>query len=292
MNLPAQSLIYTLLISLIVSTLLGGYILVNHYQLIFLHRLDAAERARENLRSGLLWYLHLGWNLGETFETDLFDFGSDHVSISSEPWGLLGLFHVQGRYNQTVAEQSCLVGQGRNLSTDFSLSLTDQRQPLVIVGNTRLEGKLLLPQSGIRSGQIGATAWIGSTLPTGANAPISIPSLNSRYFPSLENFLRNVAEMQPSGEWYSLENDSVSHPWTEKVYERVSPHSLLISASSYRGKCLILSGGEVRIAASTEMEHTLIFARRITFASGFRGSVQAVDHRGNYAQEKRLILKR
>ncbi|MDX2248532.1 MAG: hypothetical protein SF052_17235 [Bacteroidia bacterium] len=111
MHLPAQSLIYTLLISLIVSTLLGGYILVNHYQLIFLHRLDGEERARENLRSGLLWYLHLGWNPGDTFETDLFDSESDLVSISSEPWGLLGLFHVQGRYNQTVAEQSCLVGQ-------------------------------------------------------------------------------------------------------------------------------------------------------------------------------------
>ncbi|MEZ4827125.1 MAG: hypothetical protein R3C61_12740 [Bacteroidia bacterium] len=43
LHLPAQSLIYTLLISLIVSTLLGGYILVNHYQRILFHRLEAVE---------------------------------------------------------------------------------------------------------------------------------------------------------------------------------------------------------------------------------------------------------
>lgn len=282
MKFSGSTMIYSLMIGLIISTFLGAYILVNHYQHQFLFRLQAKELAPENLKSGVLIYLNQGVNTNEFYQSSLYDSDIDSVYLRTESWGVLGLIHGRGVHSHNRYQRSCLVG-GQALSNQtFTLYLTDERQPLVLVGQSKLIGKLYLPPSGIKAGHIGAISFQGNSLYTGTVFPSgrSIRPMQTNHLAMIKAGLYRVMGMQSSGETFLLENVEIKRNWDEETYEIVTPHSLILSNTDMRGRCMIVSAGEVIVSSSVYLEHTLIFAKKVIVSSSFKGSIQAFATEG------------
>ncbi|MEO1449962.1 MAG: hypothetical protein AAFV07_10575, partial [Bacteroidota bacterium] len=166
-QLKGGTLVYTLMIGLLVSMIMGAYILLNFLQQKQLDRLYHEQLARNNAYSGLELLLSQPVNWGSKQEISLFDNEVDSVLIQTEKWGLLGLVHATGIHGKAQVEQTALIGGNLQGPHRFSLLLSDSREPLTLVGKTRLEGPLYLPAAGLRRGFIGRKGFEGKNLFTG-----------------------------------------------------------------------------------------------------------------------------
>jgi hypothetical protein len=283
-NLPRKvlkggALLYVVLLSLIVSALLGAYLFVNFYQQVLLNRYYFSSLAADNLESGMVRYLAEGFPLQTESEFALFGSAVDSCQIRSEHWGLFGLVHGRGVHGQARQERSCLVGRHLPPAMQFSLYLSDGRQPLVLIGHTRLEGRLFLPAAGLKTGYVGRRSYEGRQLHYGsrknsrqatAYAPAPTPQLTSVWA-----ILNQIEARAETGDQQVLTGAQIDQDWAGEVHEVRTLGSLELQASSMRGKCRLIAGGELRIGPDAALGHCLLFARRIVITQGFHGAIQA-----------------
>ena len=276
-RLQGGALIHVMLISLVISTLLSSYLILNHYQHQLLLRHHAAERSTDNLQSGLYTYLTLPIQQGNYREFKLFDAQADSASFYSEPWGLFALVHGMGIHQGEKTSRSCLVGQAIPTKYQAGLILNDMRQPLVVVGNTRIEGLALLPPAGIKSGYIGRKSYTGTKLHYGQSKhskEVSLP-LDRKNWKSVRTTLEKISHAPEATESYFLQKAISSQAWENQARIFEFPHSITLQSSKFEGKCQLISAGELSITADNQLMHTLIFARHIHIQAGFKGSIQA-----------------
>ncbi|MEL7533119.1 MAG: hypothetical protein AAFN10_17515, partial [Bacteroidota bacterium] len=159
-KLQGGALIYVVLLSLVICTLLSTYLVVNTQQHSFAERLYHQQLAQRNLQSGL----NLQLAYGDPFSTSkiaLFDSEIDSFYAQSEPWGLFQLIHARATHASQSASRSALLGQEIPKRFDFSLYLSDKGQSLSVLGKTHLQGKLSLPNGGVKKAFIGNISFAG-----------------------------------------------------------------------------------------------------------------------------------
>ncbi|MEO0470842.1 MAG: hypothetical protein AAF206_14540 [Bacteroidota bacterium] len=280
-HLKGGTLIYTLLISSVISMLLAGYLIMNYAQASLLNRQYYQELAEDNLQSGLnLW---LGSSVGtghalslqENWSQNLFDSDIDHCIIEPEPWGLLGLVHVTAKHGPAEASRSALIGRTLTGQQLLSFYLRDERQPLTLAGDARLVGNLSLPPAGIRSGRIGNAVFTGGKLFDGrvSDRRKSLPGLEIELLNPIFTELEKLSPaIDPNR--YILDGFSEAHPWSEetKIYETTGSYE--VRSVAIKGKCLIKAADEIIIGPDAKLEHCILMARKIRIRSGFRGSLQ------------------
>ncbi|MEM7373245.1 MAG: hypothetical protein AAF587_31765 [Bacteroidota bacterium] len=276
--LQGSSLLYTLLIALITSTLLSCYLLVNYYQQVRMDRLYWEEIARDNLQSGVeIWLSESPPKWGESIAFPLFESPIDSFIGQSEAWGLFGILHGTGTHSRSRVSRSCLIGEMIPSHRQESLYLVDRRQPLVLVGKTRLAGTLALPPSGIKSGFIGRRGFENRQLYQGriTHSKRDMPELNIENKDHIAHYLHEISIVPPAEQAFALEGENVSRLWHEQVYEIISPGSVQIRQSSIQGKCRIISAHTITVGADAQLDQVTLFARHILFEAGFQGRVQA-----------------
>ena len=276
-KLQGSSLIYSVLIALIISSLLASYLMLNTYQHIRMDRLHWNALAEDNLQSGVeLWLSEFGtW--GEYRNQSLFDSPIDSLKGFCEPWGLLGLIHGTGIHSRSRVQGSCLVGELIPQHQQYSLYLEDRRQPLVIVGNSRLQGRLYLPPSGIRSGFIGRRGYENPQLFWGTKlaSKREKPGLSFGSHHTIRSILEEILHASVSSQSFALQGEEVDKSWTESPYQIVTPGSVRITQSRLAGKCQLIASGKITVAADAQLDHCLLFARDIQVEDGFTGRLQA-----------------
>ncbi len=275
-KLKGATLAYVLMISLIISTLLGSYILINYYQHVQLNRQFFSQLARHNLESGLHLFLRGDYQLGDSLKVALFEEELDSTIIRSERWGLLGLVHASGSHSFSQTTASLFIGQKPQGEFSSSLYLTDQQQPLVLSGKTHLAGPLRLPLAGLKTGYVNRRGYENTQKHYGSVSLSSeeIPKLKNRALQAIRDSLARLGRLQGVEESYFVRGLELVQPWEGKPYLISSQSKLLVEDLTLAGKCLIKSHQEIEIYPSANLTYTLIFAPKVTIKSGFSGIVQ------------------
>ena len=153
-KLKGGAIIYVLLISSLISGLMAAFVMLSSFESRYLQKHTQLDLARENLRSGLYVYLQRPFRVRGKKAMQLFT-EQDSCWFEAETWGLFSLVHGKAKHAHAFISKSALIGEKLPGEARFSLYLADFRQPLTVVGNTRLEGKVFLPEAGIKTGHIG-----------------------------------------------------------------------------------------------------------------------------------------
>lgn len=278
LHLQGSTLLYTLLIALLISALLSSYVIVNVYSQHRMNRFYHEELAADNLRSGTEQWLSESFRWGVGDEQILFDTDVDRFEVRTEAWGLLGLLHGTGIHSNSHQSRSCLIGEEIPKVRQYSLYLSNQRQPLVLVGNTRLSGQLYLPPSGLRTGFIGRRGFERAQIHEGTvrTSESDLPqlSISSSQSQSIRSILEEIKGSAQDDLAFGLVGETAQPAWTDPAYQLVSPSSLVIDNSQLIGKCRIISSGTITVKASAKLDNCLLYARHIEIESGFRGRLQ------------------
>lgn len=261
--------------------------MVNYYHQVRQNRLYWKELASYNLQSGMEIWLSDSPAQEPYTEQSLFESKVDSFIGVSEAWGLFTLKHGTGVHSGSRSSRSCLIGEAIPPNRDESLYLVDRRQPLVVVGNARLSGKLSLPPSGIKSGFIGRRGFENERLYTGriVHSKRNMPPFPIQNRASIKHILDEIHSTPTQEQAFALEGVIVHQPWDKQAYEIISPGSIVIRQSSLKGKSRIIAAGSITIQADAQLDHSLLFARNIIIETGFRGRIQAIATRSILIEE-------
>lgn len=274
MKFSGSTLAYTMTITLVIASMLGGILAVNEHYRQILHGRYAEERARENLRSGMAWLMSLSPAGEQLFATNLFESKRDSFYAKTEDWGLLRLVHGVGVMAKQKVSRSCLVGQPLPASTS-ALMLTENRQPLTVSGNTRIMGDAILGRSDVHAGRVGERRYSGDQMVYGK---VFQPGENDVHvFPltlphSLKTILHNLPSPIPGV--MVLSDIEAEQPWQGNGMVIDQKQSLILENMTLSGKCLIISANEILISQTTSLNHCLLVGRKVVIQDGFSGRIQ------------------
>ena len=273
-KLKGGALIYVVLLASLISAALTVLSLVSHYQQLWSKSAYFEEIAWDNVLSGLNLYMTQHYHLNN-FEGEILGSDIDSVYLKKEAWGLYDLIHILATHGPSQVSASCFAG--RAPKENFSLYLTDKRQPLILTGKAKLKGKLFLPPSGIRSGHIGRISYQYPQLYEGtisnSSAQSKRISLTSRL--PIKRELEEIDSARHSIESFILENEARLTSWKDAAFRYRFSHNLILENCQFLGKILIISSGKIRIKAENQIQHAILIAKEIEIEKGFRGSLQA-----------------
>ena len=281
-------MVYALMISLLISSILGAYIWINYYQQGLLNRYYAAELAYENLQSGRLLFLNRDGQIGARAAMQLFSSEYDSCYIASEYWGLLGLLHATGSHRSTRVSESCFVGQQSKGLRKASLLLTDNKQVLNLVGKTYLEGELYVPASGLKAGYIGRKSYEGDSLFYGksqSSRGLSL-SLDMTYMSIIKQLLTDIHDDTTLTDSYYLRNADFQQSWADSALIFRSQSTVILRNVSIQGKCMIITSGEILVERTAQLTDVLLFARRIRIKEDVIGRFQVFATEGIYVEKE------
>jgi hypothetical protein len=268
----AGALQYTLFISVTITLLLATFISLSYLQQTFgiqLHFFrEVVQATEQSFEQAVLddlpyetrQHVHLTEN--EALET----------SLIKRHWGLYDLVFSKSHLKSEAFEKIALLG-GNNPNKP-ALYLKDKKQPLVVVGTTKITGTAYLPQLGVKTGYMGGKAYQNSKLIYGswAQSEQTLPKIKKRTY--LKNWIKN-----PVFEASQVFNLELGSQYTNSFHNKTmlfhSTKEIHLRDISLTGNIAIHSDTLVKIAQSASLKDILIIAPKIEVSQGSTGSFQA-----------------
>ena len=195
-------------------------------------------------------------------------------NITSSNWGVfekLTVVSTAKKYSFTKIALS-----GGQVKERTALYLKESHQPLILVGNTRIEGRAFLPKQGARAGNISGKSYYGSSLIYGSinESTDKLPLLEDTFKHKLDSFMEtggsNNAELI-SGEANTSIRNSFKKP-TQLMYldERVD-----LDGIELIGNIIVRSEQKIRVGTSAVLKDIILIAPEIEIEAGVKGNFQA-----------------
>lgn len=204
----------------------------------------------------------------DTVSVRLFETSSSPVILAKKDWGLFEVVTARSEY--LPFSYTVLCGKSRETELDAALWICDKHRPLSLSGDTRIDGPVYIPQSGINYTEFSGRSFAGNPVEY-SNMGISSATLPAIDSSSLSSILRYRDCM--SRAWYFMNSphEYVSHSdSTVFVYGKNSDHVYQLGGNQ------VLFGDRLTISAGSWLDGILIVARTITLEDGFRGSGQFI----------------
>ncbi len=274
----ATSLVYALMISLLITLIIGGLVLLMHYQRMLQEQLYARELARDNLISATNLYLNGNPVQYGQRRGILFDSPTDSFYVESESWGVFGLLHVRATHGTTQASKSCLYGSDPAGITKAALYLQDQNKPLKLVGKSRLIGSAYLPRGGVSGGRVGRRGFMGKRLINGQvlESRDTPPNISYEALAPIAKEMGLLMQGQiPLAPESRLTEDSLRGNWQEPPLYFPSPGTQHLDRILLRDKVMVIATEAIHVGSSAELDQVILIAPKIVIEAGFTGRLQA-----------------
>jgi len=285
--LKAAALYLVLVISLIVSVILGSLI----YLAFFYRDQDARffrkDRLRQQVEAGFSLVTSRNFPyVSDSVLTNVIQQG-DSVYLSKYEWGLYDIAVVKAQMQQDSLMKNALLGTIVPDST--VLYITDEDRPVSVSGETVIKGTTFLPKSGIRPSYVDGEYFKGNkNIVEGKtrDSDRQMQALNTSRISYLQKLVKGdstIANMLPSG----ITTKNAFNYRTSK-YRLLAGQANLID--SLLGNVQVISDTTITISAAAVLQDVVIIAPCIRIEKGFVGSAQFFA-RDSLVLEDNVILQ-
>lgn len=269
-KLKASSIYYALFLSIVIALVLGSMVLFSGMNRQFASRLELEEILMNNAVSGIE-YAQANFQELPNHESRyirLFNEGIDSVKITKKQWGAFTILESTSLHNQSAYTKIALTGQ-QNSANDPNLFVTDQGRPIALCGDVRLEGKIQIPESGLKRAYIEGKNYTGDKMFYGTQ------SKSERNLPPIdEQFLNQVFDVQAEIlEWDKAE-DSIRVSFSEIGKHFISDSYTSLVNIVVDGQVMIESKDSIFVGASAQLNHVILKSPIVYFENGFKGNAQ------------------
>lgn len=272
-KIEAASIQYVLVISVIILIVLSAFI-----SLIYLQKRIAQKGAlyKETMHHAHQTFNYLAQSevpYNTTKDFVFSEYANESTGLERTHWGIFDLVSVTAKLRNEEYRKIGIAG-GKNTGRS-ALYLQDTKKPLVLVGNTKINGNVFLPAYGVKPGSIAGVSYYGSSLINGTikQSSTSFPSLQNIEY--IKTFIRdkNVQE----SEEFELEDGMQrqrSFALSTLVYN--SNESIYLQNVQLEGNIMIVSDKKIIVHPSTTLQHVILIAPKIEVLGTTKGSFQAL----------------
>jgi len=194
------------------------------------------------------------------------------LKIKRSYWGGYTLMRSKAMAKNKAFERIGLIGAVVS-NPKVAIQLSDLNQPLVLVGDSKIQGDVKVSSKGIKTGSIGGEYYYGKTLVDGrikANSG-GLPKIESDW----KNHIKNLIDGSSKEPVVSVSSKEVKNSFFDKTLNVYSSDALALY-ETYIGNVAIKSDKEIRITKYSKLVDVTVIAPKIIVESGFRGSVHLV----------------
>ncbi len=262
---------FALLISVLIALLLSAFLLLTHVQSFF--RIKSGELIEATETATLQILKSLGEN----------NISQDTLVVKESDQTKKMIANYHGVWTKVFSEitirnqkitKTAFIGSALQEKSP-NLYLANTNSPLVVVGNTRLEGNSYLPKQGVKAGNISGHYYQGSGLYYGNvfQSKETLPKLDDHWISYITSLTEGILIREKNS--IALAGDlknSFNKPY-KTVY---SPSSIVLGDEKIAGNIIIQSDTKIVVHPTTLLENTLLVAPHIIINDGVKGNIQII----------------
>lgn len=187
-------------------------------------------------------------------------------------WGIFDLLLSENSYKDLRFSQLQLLGG--TYPKRPSLYLSEERNPLVLVGNTKVTGNVFLPKSLVKSGSIAGQYYYRNRLIYGNvfSSSVVLPKLDNQDY--INQITTDYIGAIPTV-WERHKHNSLSRSFSQSTKVLWSDGVIDLSQYTLRGNIVVQSQTAIRVAVNTTLRDVLLIAPKISIDDGVHGNFQA-----------------
>lgn len=273
-KIKAGALQFVLFIGAIIAVLLLAFVLLSHTHALFDKKTDITVDLIQAVDRAMFQSFDQNEERGQPRELSKTDGLGIETNVQKEYWGVLEKRSVTAKKGKIQFTKTSFVGHGDD--DRYALYLKDNQRPMVIVGNAKIMGNALLPQRGIKMGNIQGFGYTRPQLVYGRTkqSNTALPKLNDGMQLQLDR-LTNSGEL-PQGDRLDLEkNMVVTNSFLEEP-KVVQGDFIDLAEVSLSGNILIWATDAIRLHRSAQLRDVVLVAPKIEVTDGVAGNFQAI----------------
>ncbi len=272
LKLKAGALQYTIFVAVVIALLVFAFISLSYTQRHFKLKADHFSEVvhRSNLAIDYAQNTVIPYN--EITKIQISDNELENTTIQTAHWGVFDLVTATSSINKETFTKNTLLG-GFNANRS-SLYLQDDNQPLVLVGTTRIEGKVQLPKQGIKRGTIAGNAYSGSQLIYGSIGASNdeLPVLKNKEY--IKQLTRGTTLAGKSTTIELKENSSIVNSFNETAKTFSSNIPIDLRDIKLVGRIMIKSTIKIIVHESAILKDVILVAPKIEIDNNVAGNFQ------------------
>ncbi|WP_157594944.1 hypothetical protein [Psychroflexus tropicus] len=270
-KVKAGALQLVVFVTVIIALLLSSFILYVHLNTMYKQDNTLTIEAIKVTDAGFKWMETHEITYRDTLRTQISE--RESFKVVKKHWGLLDAVSIIGEVQNKGYNKIALVGGISPLAKNFALRLRNQRNPLVLVGNTSLRGELYTSPYGIKAGNIAGLYYENRDLFQGNlnTASTDLGIKNDKI-----NYLKSIRYYYDSNEFMFIDKlqDSIVNSFGKQAIVYYSEDEIYLNNSFIYGQVMIQSESAIVVDQTTNLEDVILIAPRIQIKDGFKGSVQ------------------
>ncbi|WP_298759139.1 hypothetical protein [uncultured Psychroserpens sp.] len=276
-KLKAGSLQLVTFIVVVIALLLSAFIMLIHIHKKFRLRTDHIIETVGLINYGMNQSLDTNLKYEDTITIDLNTEDYKSLKVHKSFWGVYEKVHTVATIKNYKLKKTALVGSIQHQTEKSTLVLKDNNKPLVLVGQTKINGDAFLPERGVKSGNIAGISYYGKryiygkTYESKGLPKIEEPLLS--YISTLEHYNR----FKTTNQDYLNLDVSKQHINTFKNSEKriYSINDLYLSNIEITGHISIHSETKIIIEKSAKLTDVILIAPIIEIRDHVIGTFQA-----------------
>ncbi len=275
-RVKAGALQLTTFIVVVIALLLSTFIILLHTHKTFKVQTGFVIETINNTDKGINHALQHKLQLNDTVLVNLQDEAYKTLKVHRGFWGVFEKVIAVSNIKNKTFKKIALTGASQPNVNRTALYLEEQNRPLVVVGNTRIQGGVYLPKQGVRTGNISGHSYYGNRLIYGnAKTSQSLPKLQKEtlnQIATINKVYRNIDENQ----FLDL---SIKRTYLNSFYKPLqviySRETIVLSEVSLTGHILVQSEARIIVDATSNLKDVVIVAPIIQIKNNVEGVFQA-----------------
>ncbi len=272
-KMKGGALQYTIFISVVIALLIIAFISLAFTQQHFKTKASHFLQAIHNTNLAVNYGATIPTKYDETIELQFSDVFKDKTIIAKEHWGVFDLLKASSTLRKETFTKNALLGGF--LQNRPSLYVQENNQPLVLVGDSRIEGITFLPKQGIKRGTIAGNSFTGSQLIYGSIGLSStkLPELKNRKY--LKRLTYGRIQFNNTVPLELNENTRFINSFNNPTQYFFSNTHINLQNIQLTGNIIIQSNSLIKIYPSALLADIILIAPKIEILQNVAGNFQA-----------------
>ena len=274
-RVKAGALQFTMFITVVIALLLAGFVILVHTHKLFRANTHFVKETIGATDKGIHYMLSHDIKPSDTILLN--DEDDRTLKVYADQWGIFTKLYSSSRIQHKTFKKIALVGASQPQTNRTALYLEDQNRPLVVVGNTRIQGDAYLPKQGVRTGNISGHSYYGSRLIYGkTKTSKALPIPTREVFGALDN-IKSKIDRADQNQFLDLnKGKTFQNSFYNAVNIVYSPTNVELRGVNLSGHIIVQSDTKITVDATTNLSDIMLIAPEIEIKDHTKGSFQAL----------------
>ncbi|SFZ93402.1 hypothetical protein SAMN05428642_103113 [Flaviramulus basaltis] len=277
LKVKAGALQLTMFITVVIALLLAAFIILIHTHKRFKIQTDFVKETIANADMGMDYAINNNIRLNDTISLDLKEEDYKTVKVHKDHWGIFEKVISISQIKQNRFKKIALLGASQSKLDRTALYIEDNNRPLVVVGNTKIQGMSYLPKQGVRTGNISGHSYYGNSLIYGPTrtSKTELPKLSSQMLEQIKTIQEQIETLNQE-QFIDLDkNRTHQNSFYNPLQVVYSNSDINLSNVSLIGHILVQSKTKIIVEASSKLKDVILVAPEIDIKSNTKGTFQA-----------------